>query len=75
MLIVDRRKRYTAVDVLCHRWVVCNGQTDIIANRASTIDVACKEVRKELEVQSKVHYENYQKLKEKKKRDREKLEE
>ncbi|XP_059167163.1 serine/threonine-protein kinase DCLK3-like isoform X2 [Physella acuta] len=75
LLIVDRRKRYTSVDVLCHRWVVCNGQTDIIANRAATIEVACKEVRKELEVQSKVHYENYQKLKEKKKRDREKIEE
>ncbi|CAL1540689.1 unnamed protein product [Lymnaea stagnalis] len=75
LLIVDRKKRYTSIDVLCHRWIVCNGQPDIIPNGAQSVDIACKETRLELEVQSKAHFETFQRLKEKKKRDREKVEE
>ncbi|KAK0043847.1 serine/threonine-protein kinase DCLK1, partial [Biomphalaria pfeifferi] len=75
LLIVDRKKRYSSVDVLCHKWIVCGGQSDIVPSGAQSMDAACKEMRKELETQNKLNYENYQKLKEKKRREREKKEE
>ncbi|KAH9505476.1 Serine/threonine-protein kinase dclk3 [Bulinus truncatus] len=72
LLIVDRKKRYSSVDVLSHRWIVCNGQPEVAPSGAQSVDQACKEIRKDLESQEKLNLENYQRLKEKKKREREK---
>ncbi|GFO00432.1 serine/threonine-protein kinase dclk3 [Plakobranchus ocellatus] len=75
LLIVDRRKRYTSVDVLSHRWVVSCGQPDLLPAGAANLDGACKKVRRELEEQAKVNYDSYQRLKAEKKRERIKGEE
>ncbi|GFS20013.1 serine/threonine-protein kinase DCLK3 [Elysia marginata] len=73
LLIVDRRKRYTSVDVLSHRWVVSNGQLDVVPDGASSLDAACKKVRRELEDQAKVNYDSYQRLKADKRKERERI--
>lgn len=69
LLVVDKKRRYSTVDVLCHRWILCGAQTDVVPNGALTIDAAIRQARRELEVQSQLNYESYQRLKEKKKQD------
>lgn len=75
LLIVDRRKRYSSVDVLSHPWVVTNGKADMLPEGSVTVDMACKDMRHELESQAKQNYQSYQRLKEKKRRERDKGEE
>ncbi|PVD35815.1 hypothetical protein C0Q70_02784 [Pomacea canaliculata] len=69
LLVVDKSKRYTAVDVLSHPWIVCGGNTNHPLPGISSVSNYCKEVRRDLEEQAKHNYESYQRLKEKKRRD------
>ncbi|BFZ22328.1 hypothetical protein BsWGS_25367 [Bradybaena similaris] len=75
LLVVDKSKRYTAIDVLCHKWVLCGGQIDVIPEGALTVDAAARQTRRELVVQAKLNYESYQRVKEKKKQELQRKEE
>ncbi|RUS90298.1 hypothetical protein EGW08_001896, partial [Elysia chlorotica] len=73
LLIVDRRKRFTSVDVLSHKWVVSNGQPETVPDGAPSLDAACKKTRRELEDQAKVNYDSYQRHKAEKRKERERI--
>ena len=59
--------------MLSHKWVVSCGQLDVVPDGASSLDSACKKVRRELEDQAKVNYDSYQRLKAEKRRERERV--
>lgn len=63
LLVVDKKKRYTAIDVLCHPWILCGG--DVSSMDASKIDELRKTSRKEFETQAALNRESYLKMKEK----------
>lgn len=63
LLVVEKRKRYTAIDVLCHPWILCGG--DVSSMDAAKIDELRKSSRKELETQAALNKESYLKMKEK----------
>ncbi|XP_078333388.1 serine/threonine-protein kinase DCLK3-like isoform X7 [Crassostrea virginica] len=66
LLVVDKKKRYTAIETLSHPWILCNG--DMSRPPDSTkLDEMRKNTRKELELQAKQNYDSYHKLKEKRK--------
>ncbi|XP_060603230.1 serine/threonine-protein kinase DCLK1-like isoform X3 [Ruditapes philippinarum] len=63
LLVVDKKRRYTAIDVLCHPWILCGG--DVSSMDASKIDEMRKASRKEMETQAALNRESYLKMKEK----------
>ncbi|XP_052805776.1 serine/threonine-protein kinase DCLK1-like isoform X2 [Mya arenaria] len=63
LLVVEKKRRYTAIDVLCHPWILCGG--DVSSMDASRIDELRKVSRKEFETQAALNRESYQKMKEK----------
>lgn len=66
LLVVDKKKRYTAIETLSHPWILCNG--DMSRPPDSTkLDEMRKNTRKELELLAKQNYDSYHKLKEKRK--------
>ncbi|XP_076437219.1 serine/threonine-protein kinase DCLK3-like [Babylonia areolata] len=64
LLVVKKSKRYTAVDVLSHPWVVCGGDTSRPLPGIASLSSYCKEIRHDLQDQAKRNYDNYQKAKE-----------
>lgn len=74
LLVVDRSKRNTATDVLCHKWILNHGQPGLVAPdvAAAAADSAAAETRQMLEEQARLNYVSYQRLKEKKRRRRNK---
>ena len=66
---MDKARRYTAIDVLSHPWIVCGGNTSQQLPGVSNISTYCKEIKRDLQEQAKHNYESYQKLKEKKRRE------
>jgi serine/threonine protein kinase len=66
LLIVDKSRRYTAIDVLSHPWIVCGGNTQQPLPGITNISTYCKEIKKDLVEQAKHNYENYQMVKAKK---------
>jgi len=63
LLVVDKKRRYTAIDVLCHPWILCGG--DVGSMSTSSVEELRKSTRKELETQAALMLESYQKMKEK----------
>ena len=63
LLIVDKKRRYTAIDVLCHPWILCGG--DMSSVDAVKLDELRKRQRKEMEIQAALNRESYVKMKEK----------
>lgn len=63
LLVVDKKRRFTAIDVLCHPWILCGG--DVSGMNSSQIEELRKATRKELETQAALNRESYQKMKEK----------
>ncbi|XP_052252518.1 serine/threonine-protein kinase DCLK1-like isoform X2 [Dreissena polymorpha] len=63
LLVVDKKRRYTAIDVLCHPWILCGG--DVSGMDGARIEELKKTSRKELETQAALNLESYQKMKEK----------
>ncbi|XP_062584423.1 serine/threonine-protein kinase DCLK1-like isoform X2 [Saccostrea cucullata] len=68
LLVVDKKKRYTAIETLSHPWILCNGDMSRPPD-ASKIEEMRKNTRKELELQAKHNYDSYHKLKEKRKQE------
>lgn len=66
LLVVDKKKRYTAIETLSHPWILLNGDMSR-PPESSKLDEMRKNTRKELELQAKQSYDSYQKLKEKRK--------
>ncbi|XP_069120082.1 serine/threonine-protein kinase DCLK3-like isoform X2 [Argopecten irradians] len=64
LLVVDKRKRYTAIDTLSHPWILYNGDMGKITDNAELEKVKTK-TRTELEALAKTSYESYMKVKEK----------
>ena len=60
LLIVDKKKRYNAIDVLCHPWVITRGGT---MRPAEPMDEHRKNLRKELEQQARQNRESFLKQK------------
>lgn len=56
LLVVDKRKRYTAIDVLCHPWIFTHGGSQPPPDNP---DEFRKKKRKELESQAKQLREAY----------------
>ena len=63
LLVVDKSRRYTAIDVLSHPWIVCGGNTHQPLPGIASIQNYCKEIKRDLEEQAKHNYDSYQKLK------------
>lgn len=63
LLIVDKKRRYTAIDVLCHPWILCGG--DMSSVDAVKLDEMRKMKRREYEMQASLNRESYLKMKEK----------
>ncbi|KAL4228626.1 Serine/threonine-protein kinase dclk3 [Mactra antiquata] len=63
LLVVEKKRRYTAIDVLCHPWILCGG--DVSSMDQSKIDELKRAHRKELEAQAALNKESYFKMKEK----------
>ena len=61
LLVVDKKRRYTAIDVLCHPWILCGG--DVGSMSTSSVEELRKSTRKELETQAALMLESYQKMK------------
>ncbi|XP_061179750.1 serine/threonine-protein kinase DCLK2-like isoform X1 [Saccostrea echinata] len=68
LLVVDKKKRYTAIETLSHPWILCNGDMSRPPD-ATKLEEMRKNTRKELELQAKQNYDSYQKLKEKRKQE------
>ncbi|KAK3106265.1 hypothetical protein FSP39_016329 [Pinctada imbricata] len=68
LLVVEKKKRYSAVETLSHPWILCNGDMSRPPDNAKLDDMR-KSTRKELEIQAKHNYDAYQKLKEKRRHD------
>ena len=66
LLVVEKKKRYSAIETLSHPWILCNGDMSRPPDNAKLDDMR-KTTRKELEVQAKHNLDAYQKLKEKRK--------
>ncbi|XP_055998357.1 serine/threonine-protein kinase DCLK2-like isoform X3 [Ostrea edulis] len=66
LLVVDKKKRYTAIETLSHPWILCNGDMSRPPD-SSKMDDMRKTSRKELELQAKQNYDSYQKVREKRK--------
>lgn len=56
LLIVEKKKRYSAIDVLCHPWIITTGGTKA---PSESIDTYRKNLRTELESQAKLNKESY----------------
>ena len=56
LLIVDRRKRYTAIDVLCHPWVITRGGS---TRPSEPMDDHRRNLRRELELQATANRDSY----------------
>ncbi|KAK7482095.1 hypothetical protein BaRGS_00026679 [Batillaria attramentaria] len=69
LLVVDKSKRYTAIEVLSHPWIVSGGNTSQPLPGITNLNVYCKEVKRDLEAQAQHNYDSYQKLKEKRRRE------
>ncbi|KAL5011086.1 hypothetical protein ScPMuIL_013391 [Solemya velum] len=67
LLVVDRKRRYTAIDVLSHPWIICAGDMSNPMDNAKS-DERRRTVKKEYEETARRNYEDYQKLKERKAR-------
>ncbi|XP_053408767.1 serine/threonine-protein kinase DCLK3-like isoform X5 [Mercenaria mercenaria] len=63
LLVVDKKRRYTAIDVLSHPWILCGG--DVSSVDATKIDEMRRASRKEMETQAALNRESYLKMKEK----------
>ncbi|KAK3595087.1 hypothetical protein CHS0354_043187 [Potamilus streckersoni] len=63
LLVVDKKKRYTATDVLCHSWILCGGDMNSIPKEK--LPQLHQQAKSELEAQAKLGRESYLKLKEK----------
>lgn len=61
--MVDKKRRYTAIDTLCHPWILCGG--DVSSMDPGRLEELRKSTRKELETQAALNLESYQKMKEK----------
>ncbi|BFZ06297.1 hypothetical protein BsWGS_09336 [Bradybaena similaris] len=70
LLVVDRKRRFTAIDVLSHMLIVCKGQTDIIADSSQFVDGLDLYLHRNLEEKARLNYQAYQRLTEKKRRQR-----
>ena len=64
--MVNKAKRFTAIDVLSHPWIVCQGDTSRPLHGIDNISTYCKEIKRDLVDQAKVNYDSYQKVKERK---------
>ncbi|KAL3837589.1 hypothetical protein ACJMK2_022937 [Sinanodonta woodiana] len=63
LLVVDKKKRYTATDVLCHSWILCGGDVNSIPK--DKLPQLHQQAKSELDAQAKLGRESYLKLKEK----------
>lgn len=70
LLVVDRKRRFTAIDVLSHKWIVCEGQADITADSCQFVDGLDLYLHRGLEEKARLNYQAYQRLTEKKRRER-----
>ncbi|XP_067687448.1 serine/threonine-protein kinase DCLK3-like [Haliotis asinina] len=64
LLVVDKKRRYTAVDVLSHPWILAGGDMTRLLDSMS-ISEAQRERRKELETQARQNLDSYTRMKEK----------
>ncbi|KAK2141329.1 hypothetical protein LSH36_1120g01059 [Paralvinella palmiformis] len=55
LLVVDKRKRYTAIDVICHPWIITFAGTLGIED----METYRKNLRVDLETQAKLNHDNY----------------
>lgn len=59
LLIVDRHRRYTSIDVLCHPWIMTHGE---VRPPLDNLEERCRTLRKQLETDSKANLESFRKL-------------
>ncbi|XP_060063204.1 serine/threonine-protein kinase DCLK2-like [Ylistrum balloti] len=64
LLVVDKKKRYTAIDTLSHPWIMYSGDMGKITDNAELEKLKTK-TRTELEALAKTSYDSYMKVKEK----------
>lgn len=64
LLVVDRKRRFTAIDVLSHPWILTGGDTSHSYDNAK-IEEMRRNARRDLESQAKLALDSYQKQKEK----------
>ena len=57
LLIVDKKKRYNAIDVLCHPWIITQGGA---LAAPENMEQHRKNLRKDLEIQAKYNLESFQ---------------
>ena len=63
LLIVDKKRRYNAIDTLCHPWILCGG--DMSSVDPVKLSELTKVTRKDYEMQASLNRESYLKMKEK----------
>ncbi|OWF51087.1 serine/threonine-protein kinase DCLK1-like isoform X2 [Mizuhopecten yessoensis] len=63
LLIVEKKKRFTAIDTLSHPWIMYNGDMGKITDNAELEKLKTK-TRNELEALAKTSYDSYMKVKE-----------
>ena len=64
MLVVDRKRRYSSIDVLSHPWILTGGDITL-SHENVKIEEMRRNARKDLEVQARMALDTYQKQKEK----------
>ncbi|XP_036366471.1 dual specificity protein kinase splB-like isoform X1 [Octopus sinensis] len=62
LLVVDRRRRYTAVDVLCHPWILCGGNITWILHGQELANNQ-KRLREKLSSDGRKYLNNFKKQK------------
>jgi len=64
LLVVDRKRRYSSIDVLSHPWILTGGDLTL-SHENVKIEEMRRNARKDLEVQARMALDTYQKQKEK----------
>ncbi|XP_076093262.1 serine/threonine-protein kinase DCLK3-like isoform X3 [Mytilus galloprovincialis] len=64
LLVVDRKRRFNAIDTLSHPWIITSGDTSHPQDNAK-IEEMRRNARKDLELQARLALDSYQKQKEK----------
>lgn len=64
LLVVDRKRRFSAIDVLSHPWILTGGDTTHPVDHAKVEEMR-RNARKDLELQARINLDSYQKQKEK----------